>query len=75
MLHVRRIASVKFGIFGIFGENSVKIRLYSEVIDSFKSVKQKVYIRFYSVYSVYSVYSDVFEQHSVLFLSVLCFFF
>jgi hypothetical protein len=48
---------------------SAKIRLNSKVIDSFKSVDQKVYIR---VNSVYSVYSNVFEQHSVLFLFVLC---
>ena len=52
---------------------SVKIRLYSEVIDSFKSVNQKVYIRFYSVYSVYSVYSDVFDN--ILFYSSLYFVF
>ena len=43
--------------------------------DRYSKIRYIQYIQLHLVYSVYSVYSDVFEQHSVLFLSVLCLFF
>jgi len=54
---------------------SAKIWQYFWRVDWFQWINQKLYSRFYLIHSVYSVYSHVFEQHSILFRSILCLFF